>query len=200
VTSLKTRNRKSLPGTLAIALFLATFLFSWNAFASPVISDASIPQSAQSGSPIPVYINMTSNNNDSYEVALYYEIEESAYPIKIQLSLLAGNYINGTWYGEIPPQEWGGLITCSVVVDNGIARYPPQGTVSITVEGPRPSKISFELILLVIFLIIAFIVIELALKPGFWRPTGRERARRLEEEDRKREEEEKSVQQNQEKK
>jgi len=143
---------------------------------------------------------MTNYNNESYEVVLFYELEEGAYPIKIQLSLSAGNYTNGTWFGEIPAQEWGGTIKVSVVVDNGIARYPTQGTVSIIVEGPRPSKMSFNLVFLVIFLIIAFIAIELAFKPGFWRPTGREKARKLEEEDRKREEEEQNAKQNEEKK
>ena len=184
---------------MAFAFFLVILLFSWNAFAAPVISNASIPQNGQAGSPIPVYVNTTSYNNDSYEVALFYELEEGAFPVKILLLLSAGNYTNGTWFGEIPAQEWGGTIEVSVVVDNGIARYPAQGTVSINVEGPRPSKISFELVFLVIILIIAFIVFELAFKPGFWRPTGREKARKLEEEDRKKEEEERNAKQKEEK-
>jgi hypothetical protein len=183
----------------AFASMTGILLSSFNAFAAPAISDASIPQNCQTASPIPVYVNTTSYNNDSYEVAVFYELEESAYPVKIQLSLSAGNYTDGTWFCELPAQEWGGTIKVSVVVDNGIARYPAQGTVSITVEGPRPSKISSGLILLVIFLIFAFVAIELAFKPGFWRPTGREKARRLEEEDRKREEEEKNAQKKEEK-
>jgi len=142
---------------------------------------------------------MTCYNNDSYEVALYYEQWESAYPVKVQMSLLAGNYTDGAWFAELPAQEWGGTVTCSVVVDNGAARYPSQGTVAITIDGPSRSKITSEMILLAVFLVIAFIALELAFKPGFWRPTGRERARKLEEEDRKKEEEEKKAKQKEEK-
>lgn len=156
----------------------------------PVFDDVSAPQSAQTGVPIPISATITSDVPVTL-VQVYYEREDWIAPVAIMLNMTGGDSQNGTWSGEIPSQEWGGAIEYSIVVNDGQAYYPPfPGKLVIEVEGPTESTFPWMWVILGGFLVFVFIATELIFKPGFYRPTGRERARALEEEDRLREMEE----------
>ena len=168
-----------------IGLFLFCVMVSGQGvLANPSFSNASTPRMAEAGQPIPIAISITDQVNITY-VQVYYEREGDAFPSISDLNLTDGTRMNGTWSGEIPPQKWECTLTCSIIVDDGLAKYPAQGSFFIDVDGPSPSTFPWNWVIIGAFLAVAFIATELAFKPRIWRPTGRERARALEEEDRR---------------
>ena len=107
---------------------------------------------------------------------------------------ILGNRTNGTWHYEIPPQIYKGSLRLRLFADDiaGNRTYLPGNTgyLNINLEGPEPVKeFPWNIVLIVIVLSITLIATELIFKPGFYRPTGRQRAKALEEEDRRREQE-----------
>ncbi len=164
-----------------------------NAMAAPQFSEVSIPNNAEATLPIPVSLNIINEVNVS-AVFIHHEMEGDAWPTPTELYLVNGSKTNGTWSGEIPAQNRDGTLTCSILVfgsdpDHYIAKYPAQGYETIELEG-APSDFPWSWVIIIGFLAIVLIATELAFKPGFWRPTGRERARALEEEDRRKAREE----------
>jgi hypothetical protein len=176
-----------------IGLFALSILFSSiHATAAPQFTDVSIPNNAEAPLPIPVSVNITSEVNIS-GVFIHHEMEGDAWPTPTELNLINGSGMGGTWSGEIPARNRDGTLTYSILVfgsdpDYYIAKYPSQGYATIVLEG-APSDVPWSLIIIIGFLAFVLIATELAFKPGFWRPTGREKARALEEEDRRKAEE-----------
>ena len=78
----------------------------------------------------------------------------------------------------------------SIVINDGLVSYPPTGKYGIEIDGPSPSTFPWNWVFIGAFLLVVFIATELAFKPGFYRRTGRDKARALEEEDRQKEIEE----------
>jgi len=139
--------------------------------------------------PIPVSVKVTDSENVS-SVQLLFEREGYAWPSTVDMELTNGTLANGTWSGTIPAQEWGGTLTFRIIANDGITRYPVEGSQSIEIDGPSESTFPWKWLIIGLFLVVVFIATELAFKPGVWRPTGRQRARALEEEDRRKELEE----------
>lgn len=166
-----------------------SFAFSFASQATPAFSDVSVQSSAESGEPIPVSANLTSTVPVEF-VRVFYQREEWINPLDVHLNLTGGDETNGTWTGQIPAQEWGGTLEYSIVVNDGLAYYPAQGKYTIEIEGPSQSTFPWKWVIIGAFLAVVFIATELAFKPGFWRSTGRDKARALEEEDRLKEMEE----------
>jgi hypothetical protein len=182
VTSSSTRIR-----LLAIAF---CFLCIGAVGANPVLHDVSVPGNAETGAPIPVSVNVTSDVPVEL-VQIYYQREDWISPLAVILNLTEGDAYNGTWSGALPAQEWSGSVEYSIVVNDGLGYYPPfPGKEVIEIEGPTESHFPWVWVIIGGFLVFVFIATELIFKPGFYRPTGRERARALEEEDRLREMEE----------
>jgi len=172
--------------TLLVIMVLPCF-----AAAEPLIEPLSLPGTADASEPIPVFVNVSSQDY-VYEVILSYRRPGDALPSYEYLYLTSGDNANGTWTGAIPEQIWEGSLNCHVIAkDNtGQSRYPAQGSITIQLEGEPPSTFPWHIVIMVVGLIIVFVLTELAFKPGLYRKTGRERAEILEEEDRLRAEEE----------
>lgn len=178
--------------------FLGTFLLillvsSISANAITSFSDVSIPGTVDRDQPIPISVYITSDV-EIRNVSVSYQREDWIGPLPVYLVLVNGTSTNGTWTGEIPAQEWGGTITCSVLAygpnpDNHLAKHPSVGFTTIEIEGAE-SGFPWKWVIIAAFLVVVFIATELAFKPGLYRPTGRERARALEEEDRRKAREE----------
>jgi hypothetical protein len=173
-----------------IAPMLCLILLTATARALPVIDNVSIPSSADASKPIPVFVNVTSEDY-AFEVIFCYQRPTDPLPSYESLYLSTGDHTNGTWYGEVEAQIWNGTLSCWVVAkDNtGETRHPSTGGFTVFLEGEKESTFPWNLVAIVGFVFVAFILTELAFKPGLYRKTGRQKARELEEEDRRREEE-----------
>ena len=173
-----------LPVLFAVTL-LAIMVLPCFAEAEPLIEPLSLPGTADASEPIPVFVNVSSQDY-VYEVILSYRRPGDALPGYEYLYLTSGDHANGTWTGAIPEQIWEGSLNCHVIAkDNtGQSRYPAQGSVTIQLEGESPSTFPWHIVIMVVGLIIVFVLTELAFKPGLYRQTGRDKARSLEEEDR----------------
>ena len=166
-------------------LVLGFLLSSVSVEAEVTFSGISIPVTADRGQPIPVSVNIVSDT-EVYNVEVHYERENWVVPVSQNLTLVNGTRTNGTWAGEIPAQEWGGELTVnSITADDAIHTID----LTIEIEGAE-SGFPWKWVIIGAFLVVVFIATELAFKPGFYRPTGRERARALEEEDRRKAQEE----------
>ncbi|KYK27674.1 MAG: hypothetical protein AYK23_02135 [Candidatus Proteinoplasmatales archaeon SG8-5] len=174
----------------SVVLLVTLVITSYGVLAVPVFQEVSIPETAQTEEPIPISVSITSDVPVDI-VQFFYQQEDWIHPISIILDRSSGDEHNGTWSGIIPAQEWGGALEYSIVVNGGEAYYPPfPGKEIITIDGPTPSNFPWSWVVIGGFLIFVFIATELAFKPGFYRPTGRQRAKALEEEDRRKEMEE----------
>ena len=193
-------SKQSGPVSLFVSLFISigTILLIISlcipsAQAVPEI-DVDLPYTADAEFPINVTVNVVSELNISH-VNIYYENPSNGNYYNYPMNLTAGNLTNGTWYFSIPPQNYKG--TLDVWIDardiSGVSdRYPSTGSFDIELEGPEPAKpFPWNIVIIVAFLAVTLIATELIFKPGFYRPTGRQRAQALEEEDRIRELEEK---------
>ena len=191
VTSSRSR-RSSL--IVAVLVLLAVLAMPAHASAAPAITAESMPAAADAGETVHILVRIVSDvqirNADS--VILYYYNPGTGQESWVPMNLTAGNLTDGEWAFDIPAQSWGGEIHCQVTAtDNayGQSSYPSSGLHVITIVGEeRPEPFPWNIVLIVSFLGAALVLTELVFKPGLYRPTGRERARELEEEDWEREE------------
>jgi hypothetical protein len=175
---------------LIFVMIIIVLAFIGQVKAIPVISQISFNPTANSGEPINITVHIK-DVVDVSKVQIFYEMEDTAFPFDVEMDLVDGTLTNGTWSGSIPAQQWGGTLTFRIITNDGIARYPSEGSLTIKVDGPSESSFPWKWIIIGAFLVVVFIATELAFKPGIWRPTGRQRAQALEEEDRRKEQEEK---------
>jgi len=166
-----------------------------SATAIPVM-DTDYPLNANAEQPIHVFANITSDISID-EVLLSYENPANGNLFNEFMVLKSGNTTNGTWTFEIPAQIYKGTIEFSIIakdISGTSIRFPPSGLRTINLEGPEQERpFSWNIVVLAAFLAVALIATELIFKPGFYRPTGRQRARDLELEDQKRELEENEI-------
>ena len=142
--------------------------------------------------PIHIFVNITSTLPVD-EVSITYTNPSNNIRYDYFMNLTSGNETNGTWIFEIPPQIYKGILEVSIyAIDiSGVSTPTPPPIFNINMEGPEPAKpFPWSIIIIVVFLGITLVATELIFKPGFYRPTGRQKAAALEEEDRKRELEE----------
>ena len=170
---------------------MSTFSVPW-ASAIPVL-DTDIPYVADAEQPIHIFVNITSDLPIN-EVLLTYVNPSNGLLNNEYMNLSSGNNTNGTWYFEIPIQKYKGSLEVWILASDisGIStRYPSSRSYDIELEGPEPSKpFPWNIVIIVAFLAVVLVVTELIFKPGFYRPTGRQRAQALEKEDQEREIEE----------
>ena len=160
--------------------------------AAPVL-DTDIPRTADANETIDIFVNITSNQPID-EVNLYYEnTANGSFNVESMVNI-SGTPTNGTWHFAIPPQAYKGSLDVWILasdISGASTRYPSTGSYEIEIDGPERAKpFPWNIVIMVAFLAIVLIATELIFKPGFYRPTGRQRAQALEEEDRKRELEE----------
>ncbi|MDO9538075.1 MAG: hypothetical protein Q7J68_07130 [Thermoplasmata archaeon] len=192
MTSSRSRKKSKI---IALAFFFVIMIPIGlpNSMALPVFYDVNIPGSADTGQLINITVNITSTPEVD-EVILRYSNPATGQVIFDIMVLTAGNISNGTWSFEVPALPYEGSIEYGITAKdfNGTsAQYPPGGTGTIQITGEKPPKeFPWNLVIIVVFLAVAMIATELIFKPGFYRPTGRQRAKALEEEDRKKEQEE----------
>ena len=155
--------------------------------------DPEIPSIADAEQPIHIFVNVTSDLPVN-EVLLTY-VNPSNGLLNIEyMNLSSGNNTNGTWYFEIPLQKYKGSLETWIIasdISGASTRYPSTGSYDIWLEGPEPTKpFPWNIVIIVAVLAVTLFATELIFKPGFYRPTGRQRAQALEEEDREKELEE----------
>jgi len=189
VTSSRPRRRSKLLAGMVI--FLMAVIFLHGAAAEPVFVSTDIPQVVDAGQPITVVVNITSQQPVmSVWLTLNPASPDYGY---FQMNLTSGNETSGSWTYVIPARPWGGHIDYFITArDNSgdSSQYPASGTSGIEITGEEPPKqFPWNIVIIVVFLGVVLVLTEFIHKPGLYRPTGRERARKLEEEDRKREEE-----------
>lgn len=192
MTSSRSRRNKL---AAILAIILITILFNTSVSAVPTISVVDMPSSAEAGQAIHVEINITSLvpiSDLSDAVVLYYKNPGTGQEDWIFMVLAEGNMSDGTWSCDIPAQPWSGELRCDVTamdVHGDYAYFPASGYHVIALAGEKaPKPFPWNIAIIVCFLAVAFIFTELAFKPGLYRTTGRDKARKLEEEDRLREE------------
>ncbi len=188
MTSLK---QSKLAIFLVMVLLMPTLCVP-SASAIPVM-DLDIPYIADAEQNISIFVNITSDLPVN-EVILTYVNPSNGLLNNEFMNLSSGTNTNGTWYFEIPPQKYKGTLELWILasdISGASARLPSTGSYDIELEGPEPSKpFPWNIVVIVAVLAIVLIVTELIFKPGFYRPTGRQKAQALEEEDRKKELEE----------
>ena len=188
MTSLK----QSKPVIVFIIIFLMIALCVPRASAVPVL-DPDIPYIADAEQPIDIFVNITSDLPIN-EVLLTYENPSNGLLNIEYMNMTSGSETNGTWHFAIPSQTYKGSLDLWVQasdISGASTRYPSTGSYDIELEGPEPSKpFPWNIVVIVAFLAVVLIATELIFKPGFYRPTGRQRAEALEKEDRERELEE----------
>jgi hypothetical protein len=174
---------------MGVTVFVLICILLPTVKAAPQLSGTGIPSTAQAGQPIPISINITSD----FSVLEVLLTINNPYSIEI-MTLSEGNDTCGTWTFEIPAQPWKSQMEFSIKArdNNGSSYYPNRdGYSTIEILGDDPPKpFPWNWVLIIAFLGVAFVLTELVFKPGFYRATGREKAKALEEEDRKREQEE----------
>ena len=158
------------------------------ASAAPVM-DIDYPANADAEQSVHIFVNITSEPPVD-EVLLVYENPSNGLRYYEDMNMTAGNETNGTWYFEIPAQIYKGSLNLNVLVTD-ISGVSANHDFNINLEGPKLVKsFPWNIVIVVVFLGITLVATELIFKPGFYRPTGRQRAAALEEEDRKKELEE----------
>ena len=170
-----------------LTLSVPLVLFSPGASAAPII-DVDYPGNANAEYPIHIFANVTSDQTISY-VKIWYINSTSGNRFDDFFTPPTGNNTNGTWTYTIPPMIYKGTLEFHVSsADNSSSTLEPAPALYINIEGPEPVKpFPWNIVVIVIFLAIVLVVTELIFKPGIYRPTGRQRAKALEEEDRKKE-------------
>jgi len=170
------------------AVFAVLIFLTPCANAKPEFTDISIPSMAESGQPIRISVNLTSAiplKEDGVRFICYNQSDKRTYISP--MTLASGNLTSGAWEFEVPAQEWKTQLNCRIEATD-ISGSSSIITADIDISGASPPRdIPWGLIIMVGFLAIAFILTELAFKPGTYRPTGRQRSEILEEEDRERE-------------
>ena len=160
--------------------------------AIPVL-DPEIPRTTDAEQNISIFVNIISELPVN-EVILTYVNPSNGLLNNEYMNLSSGNNTNGTWHFEIPIQKYKGSLEVRILasdISGASTRYPSSGSYDIELEGPEPSKpFPWNILVIVAFLAVVLIVTELIFKPGFYRPTGRQRAEALEKEDQERELEE----------
>lgn len=154
--------------------------------AAPVM-DIDYPVNADATRPIHIFTNITSDLPVA-EVMISYINPFNNIVYYEDMELVSGNETNGTWTFEIPPQLYEGMLEVSISASDisGDSTPTPAPKFNINLLGPEPAKpFPWNIVLIVGFLAVTLIATELVFKPGFYRPTGRQKARALEEEDRK---------------
>jgi hypothetical protein len=156
-----------------------------------------MPASADAGQPIHILVNISSpvQIREVGGVVLYYRNPGTGQEDWVFMNLTVGSLTDGTWSYDIPAQPWAGQLQCyAEATDNGglTGRYPASGYHAIELVGEEaPKPFPWNIAIIVCFLAVALIFTELAFKPGVYRQTGKDKARRLEEDDRLREERQK---------
>lgn len=153
------------------------------------VMQSDIPVHADAGLPIHIFVNITSEEPVSH-VQIYYVNPRDNIDYYDEMNMSSGNSTNGTWTFVIPPQGYEGTLDVRVFARDagGNYSYVPSktGYVTVSLDGPGPAKqFPWNIVFLVGFMAIVLVATELVFKPGFYRKTGRQRARELEEEDRK---------------
>ena len=178
---------------LGITILVFSCILPVSAMAVPAFTSTGIPSTGDAGQPIHVSVNLTSDV-PVRDVLLVYNNPSIGQLSYEYMSLADGNETSGVWFFDIPAQPWEGCVECRITVrDNSGAssQYPASGNAIIEILGDeQPKPFPWKWVIIIAFLAVVLVLTELAFKPGFYRPTGRERARALEEEDRKREQEE----------
>jgi hypothetical protein len=194
---ISSKSRKRSKSFSIFFIFLIMTLFVPEIMAAPVFVSTGIPSTVQSGEPIHIIIeiNSTTPIRDGLEgVVLYFKIADTGQEDWVTMNLTSGNLTNGIWTYDIPSQSWEGSLECRITAkDNSgfSTQYPASSNAIIEIIGDEPPEpFPWNWVIIIAFLGIAFVVTELVFKPGFYRATGREKAKALEEEDRRREEEE----------
>ncbi len=160
-----------------------------NASAVPVFSRLGIPQTADAGQPIPVFVNLTSDV-EIYEVRISYTNTISGISQTwIEMNRTSGDNNTGTWSYMIPAQSWESSLNC-IITAKDISGSSSQRSATIAIIGEsEPKPFPWNIVLIIIFLGVVLVLTELTFKPGIYRKTGRQRARDLEEEDMRQEQE-----------
>jgi hypothetical protein len=158
-----------------------------HAAGAPSISQSGIPVSAEAGSPITVWVEVSSTTPVDGAL-LYYSNPEAGLMDYLAMNLTSGNATDGRWSCDIPAQSWEGTVECRVTVTDlagASAQYPATGEAVIRISGEdEPKPFPWNLALVMAFLAVALVLTELVFKPGLYRKTGRQKARELEEADR----------------
>ena len=164
------------------------------ASAAPVMR-IDYPANADAEQPVHIFVNTTSELPMD-EVLLTYVNPANDLLYNEYMNQTYSNGTNGTWHFEIPAQRYKGSLEVWIIasdISGASTRYPTTGGFTILLDGPEPVRsFPWNIVIIVIFLGITLVATELIFKPGFYRPTGRQRAKALEEEDRKKELEEKN--------
>jgi len=185
VISSRSRKRNSL-AVIALAALLLLPAVMQCAGATPELTEIGIPGTVKSGRPIPVQVRLADNSGIDAVWLFYMNPTEDLYTNRS----MAWNATSGAWEHVIPAQTWKGIVEWRLTVryDNSSLNYPESGYGQIVIEGKSPPKpFPWNIVVTIAFLGVVLVMTELAFKPGFYRKTGRERARELEEEDRMKE-------------
>lgn len=185
--------KKSKYLTLGITFLVLSCILPPSAIGEPIFTNTGIPDTTDAGQSIQIWVNITSDM-PIYEVLLYYTNPTTGQENYEIMTLSEGNTTSGRWAFDIPAQSWKSEVECRITArDNSGAssQYPASGNAIIEIQGDeQPKAFPWNWVIIIAFLGVVLVLTELIFKPGFYRPTGRERARALEEEDRKREQEE----------
>ncbi len=161
------------------------------ASAAPTVSSLEFPSSAEAGEPIHIRVNISSTipiRESPNAVELYYYNPGTGQENWASMNLTEGNLSAGTWSYDIPAQSWSGELRCQITatdIANAETSYPSSGYHRITIVGEeQPKPFPWNIVVVVGFLAAAMVLTELVFKPGLYRPTGRDKAKKLEEEDR----------------
>jgi len=177
-----------------LGILLAVSLCEPAVWAVPIATEIAMPVEAEAGQPILVWINLSSEV-PVYEVLLNYYNPGTGQMGYEFMTLTAGNSTSGTWTYVIPAQPWEGELECRITAKDetgASAQFPESGPATIGIIGEEePDEFPWNLVVAIIFLAVVLVITELIFKPGLYRPTGRDRAKALEEEDRKKEQAEK---------
>ena len=144
---------------------------------------------ANAEDPIHIFVNITSDQPVDY-VAIWYINSTSGNRYDDFMTFASGNSTNGTWNYTIPPMVYEGTLEFHVSASDiyGSSTPEPAPALHISLDGPEPTKpFPWNIIIIVAFLAVTLVATELIFKPGLYRPTGRQKAKALEEEDRKKE-------------
>jgi hypothetical protein len=178
---------------LGIAFLVFSCVLPLSAMAVPEFTSIEIPATTQTGQPIHISVNITSNI-PIHEVLLTYNNPSAGQLSYDYMNLSEGNESCGVWTFEIPAQSWKGSLECSITAKDNVgnsSQYPAVNNAIIEIQGDDPpTPFPWNWVIIIGFLAVVLVLTELVFKPGVYRPTGREKARALEEEDRKREQEE----------
>ena len=173
-------------------LVLCVPLMSYGTSAAPVM-DIDYPVNADAEQPVHIFVNVSSELPVD-ELLLTYLNPSNDLLYNEYMNQTSGNETNGTWHFEIPAQKYKGSLEIWIIasdISGDSSRYPVSGAFTIQLDGPEPARpFPWSIVVIVAFLAVTLVATELIFKPGLYRPTGRQKAKALEEEDRKRELEE----------